>query len=299
MAGAPGWDADSLRYDRSRRTSWRIGFDRVVGYLLPLLFIAAIFPILSLVYYVSSKAVPTLSWTVITSQSPYGDHLGVAILGTFELMALATVLAVAMGLFGGVATAEFLSERAANWIRMSANLLVGTPSVILGYFGYFTFCLYFGWGLSFLAGAVTMAFFMAPYVFRTADLAFSSIPPPIREAALGSGARPSQYIVRVGAPIAFPQILTGVFLALAIGVGETAPIVLTTTPGVLLPQTLTSPVTVLPELIWVNFAQAPITGLQTVAFQAAFLLLVVVIALNIIVRVVSNRYRKRLEGLYH
>jgi phosphate transport system permease protein len=292
-------NSDDLLYDSSARTRWRIGFDRWVGYLLPLLFLVAIAPILSLVAYISEKAVPTLSVTVVTSTSPYSiDAMGTAVIGTFELMLLATLLAVALGLFGGIATAEFLSQRTAEWVRMSANLLVGTPSVIIGYFGYFAFCLYFGWGLSLVAGAFTLAFFMLPYVFRTADLAFTSVPGHIREAAYGSGARPYQYILRIGTPIAFPQILTGIFLAMAIGVGETAPIVLTTAASKIPPQTLYSPVSWMAALIWENFAQAPDTGLQTVAFQAAFLLLVVVISLNIVVRVISSRYRRRLEGLF-
>jgi len=288
-----------LLFDRSARTVFRIGFDRWMGRLLPLLFLVAVLPILSLIYYISARAIPTLSWNVLTSTSVYQtDALGVPIIGTFEIMLLATLLAVAFGLLGGIATAEFLSENVAGWVRTSANLVVGTPSVIVGYFGYFVFVLYFGWGLSFLAGVLTLSFFMTPYVFRTTDLAFSSIPRPIREAAMGAGARPHQYILRVGTPIAFPQILTGVFLAMAIGVGETAPIVLTTTAGVLAPQTIYSPVTFLTGLIWSNFAQAPSTGLQVLAFQAAFLLMVVVIALNIVVRIISARYRKRLEGLY-
>ncbi|HTW39982.1 MAG TPA: ABC transporter permease subunit [Thermoplasmata archaeon] len=292
-------DSDNIRYDASARTRWRLGFDRVIGWLLPLLFVVAIAPILSLVYYISARAIPSLSWQVITSTSPYQtDAMGVPIIGTFELMLLATSIAVLLGLFGGIATAEFLSERTAGWVRMSANLLVGTPSVIVGYFGYFTFVIFFGWSLSLLAGTITLAFFMTPYVFRTADLAFTSVPSHIREAALGSGARPYQYILRVGTPIAFPQILTGIFLAMAIGVGETAPIVLTTAGGKIPPQTLFSPVSWMSSLIWQNFAQAPSTGLPTIAFQAAFLLLVVVVSLNVVVRIISSRYRRRLEGLY-
>ncbi len=299
MENASVPSVDNIRFDGSARTRWRLGFDRVIGWLLPLLFLVAILPILSLVYYVSARALPTLSWTVLTSTSPYRtDALGVPIIGTFEVMLLATLLAVLFGLFGGIATAEFLSDRVAGWVRMSANLLVGTPSIIIGYFGYFTFVLYFGWGLSYIAGVFTLSFFMTPYVFRTADLAFTSVPRHIREAALGSGAKPSQYILKVGTPIAFPQILTGVFLAMAIGVGETAPIVLTTQPGVLVPQTVYSPVTFLTQLIWENFAQSQSSGLQVLAFQAAFLIMVVVIALNIVVRLISSRYRKRLEGLY-
>ena len=288
-----------LLYDRSARTRFRLGFDRAVGWLLPLLFLVAILPILDMVYFVSAHALPHLTVQVLTTTSPYQvDALRVPIISTLYMMTLATALAIVFGLFGGIATAEILPERLAGHVRTSANLLAGTPSVAFGYFGYFAFVIAFGWGLSFIAGALTLAFFMTPYIFRTADLAFTSVPRHIREAALGSGASPSQYIVRVATPIAFPQILTGVFLALAIGVGETAPIWLTTTPGILVPQNWTAPVTVLTELIWENFAAPPGSGLQILAWQAAFLLLVVVVALNIVVRLFAWRYQKRLEGLY-
>jgi phosphate transport system permease protein len=298
-SAAPLEASEDLRRGETWSIRWRTGFDRWIGFLLPLLFLVAIVPILDVVYYISSKAVPTLTWGVLTSTGDYQLHdaLGVPIESTFLFVLLATVIAVVLGLFGGVATAEFLPERAAGWVRMSANLLAGMPSVIVGYFGYFAFCLYFGWGLSFIAGVFTLSFFMTPYIFRTADLAFSSVPRPIREAAYGSGARPTQYILRIGTPIAFPQILTGVFLAMAIGVGETAPIVLTVQPGLLVPPTLTSPATYLTALIWTGFSQPPSVAL-TIAFQAAFLIIVVVLVLNIAVRIIAARYRKRLEGLY-
>jgi phosphate transport system permease protein len=292
--------ADDLTRGHTARLRWRTGFDRWIGYLLPLLFLVALIPILDLVYYIGSKALPTLSVSVLTSGASFQgyDALGVPIVSTFELLALATLIAVALGVFGGIATAEFLSERAAGWVRMSANLLAGMPSVIVGYFGFFAFVLYFHWGLVLIAGTVTLAFFMTPYVFRTVDLAYSSIPRPIREAAFGSGSTPLQYIVRVGTPIAIPQILTGVFLAMAIGIGETAPIVITVAPYVLLPSSLFSGATYLTALIWVGYS-SPVGSLPlTLAFQAAFLVVVVVIVLNIVVRFIAARYRKRLEGLY-
>jgi phosphate transport system permease protein len=296
MASAAGQE---LLYEDNARTRFRLGFDRVIGWLLPLLFIVAIFPILDLVYFIATRALPTLTWSVLTSTNPYNtDSLGVPIESTAEVMLLATGIAILLGLFGGIATAEFLSEQAAGYVRMTANMLVGTPSVILGYFGYFLFVLHFGWGLSFLAGSVTLAFFMTPYIFRTADLAFSSVPRHIREAAMGSGAQPHQYILRVGAPIAFPQVMNGIFLALAIGVGETAPIVLTTTASVIAPTSLYSPVSFLTATIWANFSEPPGTSGLALAFQAALVLLAVVVGLNIVVRLISARYQKRLEGLY-
>ncbi len=293
--------AEDRLFDTSVRTRWRLGFDRVVGWLLPLLFIVAILPILDIVYYVSVRAIPTFSWNVLTNTSVLqseGDGMAVPLISTFEILGLSTAIAAGLGLVGGIATAEYLSERTAGWIRMTANMLAGTPSVAIGYFGYFLFVLYLGWGYVLAAGAVTLGFFMTPYIFRTADLAFSSVPRPIREAAFGGGAGSLQYIGKVGLPIAFPQILNGIFLAMAIGIGETAPIFLTTAPSVILPPSLFSPATYLPVLIWENYTESADPTLIHVAFQAAFLLIVLVLSLNVAVRIISARYQKRLEGLY-
>jgi phosphate transport system permease protein len=292
--------ADDLRRGNTARLRWRTGFDRWIGYILPLLFLVALLPIADLVWYIGKTALPSLSFAVITSQNSFQSYnaLGVPLISTFYILSLATLIAVGFGLFGGIATAEFLSESAAGWVRMSANLLAGMPSVIVGYFGYFAFVLYFGWGYALLAGAFTLGFFMTPYIFRTADLAFSSIPRPIREAAYGTGARPVQYILRVGTPIAFPQILTGVFLAMAIGLGETAPIVLTVATNVAVPTNLSQGATYLTYLIWTGFQFGAHSTELTLAFEAAFLIVIVVIALNIVVRIIAARYRRRLEGLY-
>jgi phosphate transport system permease protein len=295
---SPASAGHELLYDSSPRTRFRLGFDRVIGWLLPLLFIVALYPILDLVYYIGKQALPTMTFAEVTSTAPYKPGLGVPIIGTFEMMLFATSLAIVFGLFGGIAVAEFVPERPAGYMRMAANLLVGTPSVILGYTGYVLFCLTFGWGLSIIAGSFTLAFFMTPYIFRISDLAFSSIPRHIREAALGSGARPYQYVMKVGAPVAFPQILNGVFLAMAIGVGETAPIVFTTTQSVVVPSSIYSPVTFLTALIWTSYSSPGGSTAIALAFQAAFILLIVVIGLNIVVRLVSARYQKRLEGLF-
>jgi phosphate transport system permease protein len=302
LVSATGPDpADDLRRGDTLALRWRTGFDKSMGYLLPLLFLVALIPIIDLVWYISSQAIPTLSWQVLTSYGNYQsqDALGVPIVTTFLFVTLATTIAVCIGLFGGIATAEFLSDQTAAWVRTSANLLAGMPSVIVGYFGYFLFCLYFGWGLSFVAGVFTLSFFMCPYVFRTADLAFTSVPRHIREAAYGSGTKPVQYILKVGTPIAFPQILTGVFLAMAIGVGETAPIILTVSPSVLVPTGLLSPATYLTYLIYTGWENAATSHLALViAYQAAFIIIVTVLALNVVVRVVAAWYRKRLAGLY-
>ncbi|HUZ79248.1 MAG TPA: ABC transporter permease subunit [Thermoplasmata archaeon] len=287
-----------LAQARRRFARWNLGFDRYIGYLLPLLFIVAIVPILDMVYWLGAEALPTMTWATLTTGGPT-QPLGLfpAIAGTVWIMVIALALAVTLGLFGGIATAEFLSERSAAWVRMTANTLAGMPAIIIGMMGFVVFVLYFGWGLVLIAGAVTTAFFMTPYVFRAADLAFSSVPRTIREAALGAGARPIDYILRVARPIVTPQILNGIFLALGLGIGETATVIVTVQPSALAP---TGPFSYASYLTYVIYAEytSPLPADVTLAFQAAFLLLMIVIVINIIVRIVAWRYQTRLAGLF-
>jgi len=291
---------DDLTRDRSGHVRRRTALDRAIGWLLPLLFLVAIIPILDLVYYVSSQALPTFTLHVLTT-NPSGATGGLyaPLVGSLAILSLATGVALAFGFLGGLATAEYVSDSAAGWIRVTANVMAGTPAIVIGLFGYIAFVTYFGWGLSLAAASVTLGVFMTPYVFRATDLAYASVPPHIREAALGSGARPLQYLLKVASPIAFPQVLSGVFLAMAIGVGETAPLVLTTTPVEVPPLGLGSPASALPLYIWTGYQSGYILPSAIhLAFEASFLLLVIVVGLNVLVRIIAARSRRRLEGLF-
>jgi len=291
---------DDLRRDRSGHLRQRRIIDRFAAWLLPLLYLVAIIPILDLVYWVSRQALPTMTLaTLTTNPSGAAGGLYAPLVGSVTILLLATLVALAFGFLGGLATAEYLTEGAAGMVRVTANVMAGTPAIILGLFGFIAFVEYFGWGLSLAAASVTLGIFMTPYVFRATDIAYASIPPHIREAAVGSGARPIQYLLRVATPIALPQVLSGIFLAMAIGIGETAPIYLTTTAVELPPLGLFQPVSALPLYIWSGFQTGYILPSAIhLAFQASLLLLVIVIGLNILVRIIAARSRRRLEGLF-
>jgi phosphate transport system permease protein len=288
------WEIATPRFRR------RLAFDRWVGRLLPFLTLVVLIPLLDLIYWVAQKALPTLTWvTLTTNPQGLGGGLWAPITGTLDLLAISTAFATGVGVFGGMFTAEFASPRLAAIARMGANVLAGTPAMVVGYFGFFAFVLYTHSYGSLWAGGITLGVFLVPYVYRAADLGFSQVPAEQREAALGAGATPREYLFRVGLPIALPRILTGVFLAMAIGVGETAPLLFTagwqfTPAGSPLDQT-----SYLTGMVWTYFDFPSTEGsFQALAFQAAFLLIVLVIALNIAIQLVSERSRRRLRGLY-
>ncbi|MGI0054432.1 MAG: PstA family ABC transporter permease [Thermoplasmata archaeon] len=288
--------AQDLSTARRRLVKWHLGFDRSIGWLLALLFGVAIVPIADVVYWIATQALPHFTLSDF-QPSPIGAGLYGPIVGTIELMVIATAFALAFGLLGGIAVAEFLPDRVASWMRLGANTLAGLPAIILGFFGYFFFVDYLGWGQGILAAGLTTAVFMTPYIFRATDLAFTSVPRHIREAAYGSGARPSDYILRVARPIVLPQILNGTFIAVALGVGETATLILTLSYSGYAPAGLAGPAGFITGTVFYNLT-SPVPSLLYLAYEAAFLLIVTVIALNVVVRLISWRSEKRLAGLF-
>ena len=284
----------------SPRLRRRLLFDRAISLSLPLLFLAVLVPLLDLLYWVSSKALPTFTLSTL-STNPYGLGGGLLapITGTVYILLIATGVATLIGVLSGMYTAEFAPPPIAMIGRLGGNLLAGVPAIVIGYFGYFALVLYTHWGTTLIAGAITLSIFMVPYVYRTTDLAFQSVPAEQREAAFGMGASPRQYLRRVAWPIAFPRVLTGIFIAMAIGLGETAPLLFTAGWNFVPAQGPLDQTSYLTGVIWQDYSAPTDFGTeQALAFQAAFLLIVIVIALNIVVQVIAERYRRRLRGLY-
>ncbi len=302
-AGAEGRgeQATTLTYASvSGRTRRRLVFDRLIPWLLPLAFVAVLFPLFDMIFWVAQKAVPTFTLATLTeTQVGFGGGLYSMILGTLILIAIGTAIATGIGIAAGFYTAEYAPPAVASFGRLAGNILAGVPAIVLGYFGYYLLVLYTNWGFTTLAGGIVLGIFMVPYVYRTTDVALTGVPPTQREAALAMGARPRQYLLRIAFPIALPTILTGIFFAMALGLGEAAPIVYTAGWSSTPITGLMQPTSFLTGAIWLFYDLPPSEGtLLTLAFQAAFLLILIVLALNVIVQLLSDRYRRRLQGLF-
>lgn len=278
----------------------RILFDRVIGWVLLLAFIAVIFPLFDLVGWVASFALPTMSWGTLTqNQVGEGGGLYAMIVGTVVLIALGTAIAGGLGIAAGFYTAEFAPPLVKRVARLAGNVLAGVPAIVLGYFGYYALVLYTHWGFTTLAGGIILGIFMLPYIFRTTDIALSNVPPAQREASLALGSNRFQYLRRVAFPIAFPTIFTGIFFSMALGLGEAAPLVYTAGWSSTPVQNVMQPTSFLTGGIWAFYDFPRSYGsFLTLAFQAAFLLIVIVLAINIVVQILSDRYRQRLAGIY-
>src|SRR4030043_352985 len=210
-----------------------------------------------ILFFVAYNGISILSWEFVTQppiEAMTKGGIFPVIVGTILLTALCMIVVIPIG----VTTAIFLSEYSKpglllHTVMMSIYTLAGVPSVIFGFFGLAVFVVAFHFGMSLLAGSLTLAVMVLPYIISTSEEAIKAVPYSFKEASLACGATKWQTIRKVVLPTAMPGILTGVILGTAKVSGETAPIMFTAaaffTPGV--PRSLFEPVMALPYHIYV------------------------------------------------
>ena len=233
----------------------------------------------------------SMTWTVLTTVTQgVGGGLLNAIEGTLVLAIGGVVLSVPPGIAAGI----YLSEYDGGWLspilRFMSDVLVGVPSIVVGYFGYVTMVVTLGWQFSVAAGSISLAIISLPYVTRTAEVAFRGVPRTLREAGFGLGCTPGTVIMRICLPMAMPSILTGVLLALAISVGETAPLLFTAGWSTYMwtGHMTHEPIGYLTYAIY-SFITEPFASAHVLAYAAAFFVTLFVLIISVIARVVTYR----------
>ncbi len=253
----------------------------------------AIVPLIAVVAYVVIKGLPAWNVDFFTKvtvpEGIPGGGVWNAIVGTVEIGAIATAVTVPVGLLCGLFLAESDGKVAAG-IRFIADVMTGVPSITIGIFGYIAIVRNFG-GYSGLAGAFAIGIIMLPVIMRAGETAIRGVPPHLSEAGLALGARRATIAGRVVIPAALPGIITGVLLAVARGLGETAPLLLTIFGNQYLQWNPTKPMEALPILIY-NDSSQPYPDLLQVAWGAALLLMVIVLVLSVGSRVLAARMQR-------
>lgn len=257
------------------------------------LFLAiAVVPLIAVVYYVILKGLPAWSVDFFThSTTPEGVPGGGAwnaIVGTVVITVIGTAVAVPVGLLCGLFLAES-QGRAASALRFTADVMTGIPSITVGIFGYIAIVRNYHY--SGLAGSFAVGFIMLPVIIRAGETAFRGVPRSLNEAAMALGARRATIARKVVVPTALPGVITGVLLAVARGLGETAPLLLTIFGNQYLEWNPTKPMAALPTLIY-SYSGQPYADLVQIAWGAALLLVVVVLVLSIGSRLLAAYLRK-------
>jgi len=263
--------------------------------------LAALLVIVSLggiILFILIHGISAINWTFLTDvprDSMTKGGIYPAIIGTLLLTLGALIVALPLG----VASAIYLSEYAKPGktlavIRLGIQNLAGVPSVIFGLFGLALFCIFFGFGISLLAGSLTLGFLILPTVIGAAEEALRQVPATFREASLGLGATRWQTIRKVVLPAALPGILTGSILGVGRAAGETAPIMFTaaTFYTLYLPRSPFDEVMALPYHIYV-MATAGTRIDQTRHLQYGTVLVLMALVLGLCLSAILTRARMR------
>ncbi|HUY40226.1 MAG TPA: phosphate ABC transporter permease PstA [Candidatus Dormibacteraeota bacterium] len=242
--------------------------------------------LLSIFAFVIVRGAPALRPALFTTvTSGVAGGLANAIAGTLLLVSIGLVIAGVVGVGTALWVVEYAPQWAARAVRYMIDVLAGVPSIVVGYFLYVALVEGLGWGFSLVAGALSLAIFVLPYVERSADIALTNVPRELREASVAMGARQGVTMLSIDLPYAMPGILTGLLVAIGIGLGETAPLIYTAGWSNYLPTLAPthSPVGYLTYVVWTYISQ-PFAASHALAYAAATLLMVFVFATNLIAR---------------
>ncbi|MEJ2165138.1 MAG: phosphate ABC transporter permease PstA [Desulfobacterales bacterium] len=235
-------------------------------------------------------------FTAGDSREPELAGIWGALVGSFLVLIVTLVLSFPIG----VATAVYLEEfaprnRWTDLIEVNINNLAAVPSIVFGLLGLAVFLNFFGLPRSApLVGGLVLTLMTLPTIIIAARSALKSVPPSIREAALGVGASKLQMVAHHVLPLALPGILTGTIIGMARALGETAPLLMIGMVAFIveIPHGFTDPATVLPVQIFL-WADSPERAFVERTSAAIMVLLAFLIAMNAAAVILRRRFEKR------
>jgi len=256
----------------------------------------ALVPLGLIIYYLLSKGLGAWSWDFFTTD-PTGSFLGTqggiksAILGTLEMVALATIIAVPIGIGVAIYLVEFgQTSRFAAIVRYFVDVMTGVPSIVFGLFIYTTLVVAGTGGSSFAGwkGSLALALLMLPVITRSGEVVLQLVPQSLREAALALGTPRWVVTMKVVVRTAIPGLVTGSLLAVARAMGETAPLLFTVAVVNGTTFNLNERMNSLPIQIFQDVGQAN-DQLVERAWGAALTLVVLILILTLVARLISRR----------
>ncbi len=236
-----------------------------------------------------SKGFAALSWDFFTQDTPApgtaGGGLRNSIVGTILIIGVTTFVSTPIGILAGIYLAEFgATSKFAATTRFVTDIMLSAPSIVIGLFVYALMVATLG-GFSGWAGSVALALIAIPVVVRTTENMLRLVPPTLREAAFAVGAPHWRVSLSVTLRAVKAGVVTGVLLAIARVTGETAPLLFTALNNQFFSTDMSKPMGNLPVVIF-QFAMSPYDNWINLAWGAALLIALVVLAINIGVRVV-------------
>jgi phosphate transport system permease protein len=258
----------------------------------------ALVPLVLVIYYLIYKGIGSWSGSFFTTDPSgnfFGDPGGIrsAIVGTLEIVALATAVSIPIGIAVALYLTEYGKEGAfATVVRYFVDVMTGVPSIVFGLFIYIVLVIshFGGSGFASWKGALALSLLMLPIVIRSSEVVLLLVPATLREAALALGAPRWRIVWKVVLPTARSGLVTGSLLSVARGMGETAPLLFTVSVAFPLTGNLNGIMNSLPMQIYGDIT-SPRDVIVARAWGAALTLVALVLILNLIARLVSRRSR--------
>lgn len=261
---------------------------RMASTLSSVAVLLALLPLAAILLYVANHGFRALLHAsfFLEQVGTSGAGMANAILGTIELVFLASVMGIPLGIAAGLYLAEAKGTRLARYVRFAADVLVGVPSILVGVVVYATLVVRMK-HFSAFAGAAALAMVMLPLVTRTTDELARTVPDSLREAALALGAPRWRTAIFVVLRTAAPGIRSGCMLAVARVCGETAPLLFTAYNNRFFNDSLLDPTSTLQVQIF-TYTMTPNDDWHAQAWAAALVLVAIVIVLNVVARRLSK-----------
>jgi phosphate transport system permease protein len=244
------------------------------------------------------KALPALDFDLFTKTpatfGEAGGGIAHAFVGSIVLVALATLIALPVGVAIAIYVSEFATHRVARWLKLALDILNGLPSIIIGIFLFVLFVV--GHKQSAFIGALALSIIMVPIISRTTQEVLALVPNALREGSLALGVSKWRTIIGVILPTTLSGILTGATLGMARAAGETAPLLFTTSLyGNAVSWDPDHALASIPVTIY-TYSEAPDKHLNDQAWAAAFVLIMFVLVTSLTSRYLLARSRRKLEG---
>jgi len=279
------------RIDSPSVTQRRMLVNRVMSALLFVAVALAMIPLVLIIGETIVQGAPVISLSFLTNiPTPVGvagGGIGPAIVGTFTMVSIATLISVPIGLAAGIYYSEWPESRLSFFSSFTNDVLAEFPSIVIGIFVYEILVLTTK-TFSAVAGAIALSIIMIPIIARTTEESLKLVPRTLREASMALGVSRSKTILRVVIGTGKAGLATGILLAIARAAGETAPLLLTALGNSFYAKGLFEPTAALPLLIY-SYGISPYASWHADAWGAALLLVGFMLVLNLSVKLIIGR----------
>jgi phosphate transport system permease protein len=267
--------------------------DKLFKSIVVMLTIIATLPLLLIILYIARQGISAINWDFfINLPKPVGEKGGGilnALIGSFVLVIVASVIAIPFGAMVGLYLNEYRKDRLSYWVGLCVDVLQGIPSIVLGIIIYIWVVKTSG-HFSAISGSIALAIMMLPPIIKSTEETLRLIPETIKEASLSLGVPYYKTILRIMLPTSLSGIITGSLLSISRVAGETAPLLFTAFGNPFINTNIFKPISSLPLLIF-NYASSPYEEWHQLAWGASFVLIILILFLNIITKILEKKWR--------